>query len=109
MNLHDWQKVSRQHKGIKKGEVVFTVLKSRGAGKSMFVQNMIRFSSGWTDWKPEWTWSFKKSSRSGKIIWGRIMTRTSKYVISSGKLLEQRASPKEALTQQREAFKRALS
>ena len=107
--LHDWQKTGRLFPGYKKGEVKFVILKSRGTGKSMMMQNMIRFSSSWTDWKPQWTWKPKVSSRSGKLIWGRIMTRTSKYVISGGKLLQQRASPKEAYAQQKEAFKRALS
>ena len=105
--MKDWQKIDFKE-GIKKGHS-FVVLKSRRMGKSMMVQHMLKFSSSWTKWEPEWTWTPKKSSRSGKMIWGRIMVRTSKYVVSGRKLLEQRASPKEALTQQREAFKRALS
>jgi hypothetical protein len=105
--INDWQKIDFK-KGIEKGHT-FIVMKSRQSGKSMFAQHMLTFASSWTEWKPEWTWTPKKSSRSGKMIWGRIMTRSSKYVISGNKLLEQRATPKEALTQQREAFKRALS
>lgn len=93
---------------MKKGDKI-VVMKSRQAGKSETIHHMMKFSSSWTEWKSEWTWKPKVSSRSGKIIWGRIMTRTSKYVFSGSKLLTQRATPKEAYIQQKEAFKRALS
>ncbi len=108
MNLYQWQEDVLK-KGFKPGELR-VIAAQRQTGKSMIVQQMIRFDSGWTKWKPEWTWKTRVSSRSGKIIWGRIMVRTSKLMISGrGKLVQQRATPKEALTQQKEAFKRVLS
>ena len=106
--MKDWQKIDFKE-GIKKGHS-FVVLKSRRMGKSMMAQHMPYFSDSWTKWEPEWTWTLKKSYASGKIIWGNIMVRSSKYVVSGqGEIMTQRATPKEALAQQREAFKRALS
>jgi len=107
MNMYAWQEDVLK-KGFKPGELRVIAVQ-RQTGKSMIAQHMIRFTSSWTEWKPEWTWKTRVSSRSGKIIWGRIMVRTSKYVVSAGKLIQQRATPAEALTQQKEAFKRALS
>lgn len=110
--MNNWQQmVDRSFRnGYKKGEYRFTVLKSRGTGKSMFAQNMIRFRSPWTKWESEWSWKPRVSSRSGKIIWGNIMVRENKIALKryGGKLIEC-ASPKEALSEQREEFKGILS
>jgi len=108
--MNEWQQVGRLVSSYEKGELRFVVLKSRGTGKSMIAQNMIRFSDSWTKWKDEWSWKPRVSSRSGNIIWGNIMVRKSKFVLSNfGREVIEYASPNEALKQQREEFKEILS
>ncbi len=109
--MNEWQQqVGRSLRGgIKKGEVVFTVLKSRGGGKSTYAEMQMKFTSAWTKWENTWLWKPKKSSRSNKLIVGNVMVRKNKFMINNGGQVIEYASLKEALTQQREEFKEILS
>ena len=109
---YDWQKHCRLSRPIKKGDVVVFDIESRGSGKSMFAQNMMemKFASAWTKWKGTWTWKPMVSTHTGKMIWGNIMVRENKLMLSShGRRITEHVSPKEALAQQREEFKEILS
>jgi len=108
---YDWQKLDRSFRdGIKKGDAI--IVSGRRMGKSKMVAEIMRmkFTSSWTKWKREWSWKPRVSSRSGKMIWGNVMIRENKFVLSNyGRKIIQRATPKEAYTEQKEEFKRALS
>jgi len=83
-NLYQWQ--ADILGGLKKGEL-HIISCGRRTGKSILAMQYMQravFTGSWNDWQEIWVWPWKsrKSSISGKIIWGHIHKRSNKLVLT---------------------------